>query len=64
MGISPALRGIIRPLHRLGGVARSRSLFAATPPLILALLDEQIDFGERSAKTSAFKWLKSGQDSI
>jgi hypothetical protein len=31
--------GVIRPLHRLGGVARSRSLFVATPPLILALLD-------------------------
>src|SRR4030067_2962808 len=24
--------------------------------LILAVLDEQIDFGERSIKTSAFKW--------
>jgi hypothetical protein len=32
--------------------------------LILALFDEEIDFGERSAKTSTFKWLKSGQDSI
>jgi hypothetical protein len=27
--------GVIRPPHRLGGVARSRSLFVATPPLIL-----------------------------
>src|SRR3989304_5875430 len=35
MTISPALRGIIRPPHHLGGVARSRSLFVATPPLIL-----------------------------
>ncbi len=31
---------VIRPPHRLGGVAKSRSLFVATPPLILALLDE------------------------
>jgi len=26
--------------------------------LILALLDEQIDFGERSVKTSVFKWVQ------
>ena len=26
---------VVRPPHRLGGVARSRSLFVATPPLIL-----------------------------
>ena len=26
--------------------------------LTLALLDEQIDFGEKSVKTSAFKWLQ------
>jgi hypothetical protein len=58
MAISPALRGIIRPPHRLGGVAKSRSLFVAPSPLILALLDEQIDFGEKSVKTSAFKWLQ------
>ena len=31
---------VIRPPHRLGGVAKSRSLFVATPPLILAPLDE------------------------
>jgi hypothetical protein len=38
MDISPALRGIIRPPHRLGGVAKSRSLFVATPsgPLTLS----------------------------
>jgi hypothetical protein len=34
--------GVARPPHRLGGVARSRSLFVATPPLILALLDDVI----------------------
>jgi hypothetical protein len=33
--------GAIRPHHHLGGVAKSRSLFVATPPLILALLDEE-----------------------
>jgi hypothetical protein len=27
-------------------------------PLILALLDEKIDFGEGSVKTSAFKWVQ------
>jgi hypothetical protein len=42
MPICPALRGIIRPPHHLGGVAKSRSLFVATPPLILALLDDAI----------------------
>ncbi len=50
MVICPALRGIIRPPHRLGGVAKSRSLFVATPPLIPALLDKKIqglDEGER-----------------
>ena len=35
MAICPALRGTIRPPHHLGGVAISRSLFVATPPLIL-----------------------------
>jgi len=49
---------VIRPPHRLGGVAKSRSLFVATPPLILALLDEQIDFRERSVKTSALTWVQ------
>ena len=29
-----------RPPHSLGGVANSRSLLVATPPLVLALLDE------------------------
>jgi len=41
---------VIRPLHRLGGVAKSRSLFVATSPLILALLDKRLqimDKGER-----------------
>ncbi len=33
--------GVIRSPHRLGDVARSRSLFVATPPLNLALLDEE-----------------------
>jgi hypothetical protein len=33
--------GVIRPPHHLGGVAKSRSLFVATPPPILALLDEE-----------------------
>ncbi len=27
-------------------------------PLILALLDEQMDIGENSVKASAFKWLQ------
>jgi hypothetical protein len=31
-----------RPLHYLGGVAKSCSFLVATPPLILALLDEQL----------------------
>jgi hypothetical protein len=31
MTISPVLRGIIRAPHRLGGVAKSCSLFVATP---------------------------------
>ncbi len=35
------IRGVIRPPHRLGGVARSRSLFVATPPLVLAPLDKR-----------------------
>jgi len=33
--------GVIRLPHRLGSMAKSRSLFVATPPLILALLDEE-----------------------
>ncbi len=33
---------VFRPPHRLGGVATCRSLFVATPPLILALLDDVI----------------------
>src|SRR4030067_194904 len=49
---------VIRPPHHLGGVAKSRSLFVATPPLILALLDEQIDIGEKSVEISAFKWVQ------
>jgi hypothetical protein len=39
---------VIRPPHRLGGVATSRSLFVATPPLILALLDDVIKTFEAS----------------
>jgi hypothetical protein len=39
---------VIRPPHRLGGVSKSRSLFVATPPLILALLDEVIKILETS----------------
>jgi len=31
---------VVRLSHRLVGVARSRSLFVATPPLVLAPLDE------------------------
>jgi hypothetical protein len=46
---------VVRPPHRLSGVAGSGSLFVATPPLILALLDEGTDFGESSVKTSALK---------
>ncbi|MBP1695514.1 MAG: hypothetical protein H6Q41_702 [Deltaproteobacteria bacterium] len=35
------IRGTLRPPHRLVGVTISRSLFVATSPLILALLDER-----------------------
>jgi hypothetical protein len=49
---------VSRPPHSLGGVANSLSLLVATPPLILALLDRQINFGERLVKTSALKWLQ------
>jgi hypothetical protein len=49
---------VIRPPHSLGGVANSRSLLVATPPLILALLDEWIDSGNRLVKTSTLKWLQ------
>ena len=49
---------VIRPPHSLSGVANSRSLLVATPPLILALLDKQIDSADKSVRTSAFKWLQ------
>jgi len=39
-----AICGVVQPPHHLGGVAKSRSLFVATPPLILALLDEQLEY--------------------
>jgi len=57
--ICPALRGIIRPPHPLGGVARSRSLFVATPPLILALLDEKGWLLERDSTYYWNWWMRS-----
>jgi hypothetical protein len=44
--------GVIRPPHRLGSVAKSRSLLVATPPLILALLDADRFCREISKNTS------------
>jgi hypothetical protein len=48
------------PAYRQAGICPALRGIA----LILALLDEQIDFGERLVKTSALKWLKRSQNSI
>jgi hypothetical protein len=50
--------GVVRPPHRLGGVAKSRSLFVATPPLILALLDKGSNFEESEGRYHFEKELK------
>jgi len=50
--------GVVRPPHRLGGVAKSRSLFVATPPLILALLDKGSNFEESERRYRFEKELK------
>jgi hypothetical protein len=41
---------VIRPPHHLGGVARSRSLFVATPPLILPRVNHGAGLLRRTAK--------------
>jgi len=41
---------VVRPPHRLGGVAKSRSLFVATPPLILPRVKHGAGLLRRTAK--------------
>ena len=49
---------VIRPPHSLSGVANSRSLLVATPPLILALLDKGSNFEESERRYRFEKELK------
>jgi hypothetical protein len=57
MTISPALRGIIRAPHRLGGVAKSCSLFVATPsgPLTVSRAWQELLLIRRNALRPAHR---------
>ena len=41
---------VVRPPHHLGGVAKSRSLFVATPPLILPRVKHGAGLLQRTSK--------------